>query len=248
MGEVRAFVGTSGWQYRDWRERFYPRGVPTSGWLAHYASTFVTVEVNSSFYRLPSRESVARWAAAVPDDFVFAFKASRYLTHVRRLRDCREPLATMWEVFELAGPKLGPVLFQLPPTLDADLPLLESFIGSLPKGIRAAFEFRHPSWFTTDVVRVLEGSGSALVHADRPGVRADAMTLTGGWAYLRFHQGRRSSPGYTGGRLRTYADLIAGLVGGDVFAYFNNDTGAAAVRDALVLSRLLARRNIHLGC
>lgn len=247
MGDVRAYVGTSGWQYRDWRARLYPPGLPTSKWLTYYAGRFGTVEVNTSFYRLPSPDDVRRWAAAVPEDFVFAFKANRYLTHIRRLRDCEEPIVTMWNVFTVAGPKLGPVLFQLPPTLEADLPRLESFVGSLPTGIRAAFEFRHPSWLTEDVVRVLEASGSALVRADRPGVRADAVPVAGGWSYLRFHQGRRTSPGYATRKLREYADSVADLVRGDVFAYFNNDTGGAAVRDARTLVSLLARRNVRVA-
>ena len=241
---MTASVGTSGWQYADWRGRLYPSDLPQSRWLAHYAGTFATVEVNSSFYRLPSRETVERWAATVPSGFVFAFKASRYLTHVRRLRGCAEPLRRMWEVFQRAGAKLGPVFFQLPPNLPADLDLLTGFVGALPDGIRAAFEFRHPSWRTGDVVRVLGSSGSALVHADRPGVRADAIPIAGGWSYVRFHQGSRTAPGYPRRKLRTYADRIAALGAGDAFVYFNNDTAGAAVRDARALIDLLDERGV----
>lgn len=244
MDDVHGLVGTSGWQYRDWRERFYPSGTPTSEWLAFYASRFRTVEVNASFYRLPSPESVRRWAATVPDGFVLTFKASRYVTHIRRLRDCEEPLATMWKVFTQAGDKCGPVLFQLPPTFIADVGLLESFVRILPAAMRAAFEFRHPSWEMADVVGVLDASGSALVHADRPGTRAEAIPIAGGWSYLRFHQGRRSSPGYPRRKLGDYADLVARLGRGDVFAYFNNDTGGAAVRDAAAFISLLQERHV----
>lgn len=241
---MRALVGTSGWQYRHWRERFYPSSVPPSAWLEHYARTFGTVEVNASFYRLPRAEHVRRWADAVPEGFVLAFKASRYLTHVRRLRDCADPLGTMWEVFRHAGPKLGPVLFQLPPTFRADVETLASFVASLPRGLRAAFEFRHPSWSTPEVVRVLDASGSALVHADRPGVRARTVPVVGGWSYLRFHQGRPDAPGYTPSKLRAYADAVAALGRVEVFAYFNNDAAGAAIRDAMAFTRILRERGV----
>ncbi|HEX5949485.1 MAG TPA: DUF72 domain-containing protein, partial [Actinomycetota bacterium] len=191
----RAFVGTSGWQYRDWRGRFYPQGLSTARWLEHYAEHFRTVEVNSSFYRLPRRVTVERWAATVPEGFLLTMKASRYVTHIRRLRDPEEPLARMLEVFEGAGSRLGPVLFQLPPNFEADVPRLEAFVRAIPGRIRAAFEFRHRSWFVPEVFQVLDRSGLALVHADRPGTRVDELPTAGGWAYLRFHQGGRTRPG-----------------------------------------------------
>lgn len=237
-------VGTSGWRYADWRGRFYPADLAQSEWLAHYARTFATVEVNSSFYRLPSRETVERWAAAVPDGFVFAFKASRYLTHIRRLRDCAEPLRRIWEVLQAAGAGLGPVLFQLPPNLPAYPDRLAGFVGVLPEGIRAAFEFRHPSWRIDEVTDILASSRSALVHADRPGARAAEIPVVGGWSYVRFHQGSGAAPGYPRRRLRAYADRIAALGADDAFLYFNNDTAGAAVRDARVLIDLLGERGV----
>ncbi len=240
-------MGTSGWQYEDWRGCFYPTELPTRGWLAHYAGRFATVEVNSSFYRLPSPETVARWARTVPDGFVFAFKASRYLTHVRRLRDCAEPLARMWAALRSAGPKLGPVLFQLPPDLPADAELLRSFVRLLPAGLRAAFEFRHPSWSAPEVAAALGSAGAALVHADRPGVRSTIIPNLGGWSYVRFHQGRPTGPGYPPQTLRAYADRIAALADGELFAYFNNDTGGAATRDATALIRLLEERGVAIS-
>lgn len=240
----RAFVGTSGWQYRDWRGRFYPQGLSTARWLGHYAARFRTVEVNNSFYRLPRRETVERWAATVPEGFVLTMKASRYVTHIRRLRDPEEPLARMLEVFEGAGSKLGPVLFQLPPNFEADVPLLETFVQAIPARIRAAFEFRHPSWFMPEVFQVLDRSGLALVHADRPGTRVDELPTAGGWAYLRFHQGGRSRPGYERRKLRAYADRVAELGDAQVFVYFNNDTGGAAVRDAQTFMELLEDRHV----
>jgi uncharacterized protein YecE (DUF72 family) len=205
-----------------------------------------TVEVNASFYRLPKRETVERWAATVPDGFVLTFKVSRYVTHVRRLRDCAEPLERMRVIFEGAGTKLGPVLFQLPPTLRADEPLLRAFLGSLPSAFRAAIEFRHPSWFTDGVLEALDASGAALVHADRPGVRVSIPAL-GGWAYLRFHQGRSDGPGYRRSKLAAYADAIAETRPRSVFAYFNNDTDGAAPRDAATFAGLLTDRRVDVA-
>jgi uncharacterized protein YecE (DUF72 family) len=243
---VTAFVGTSGWQYRDWRGRFYPKGLPAARWLSHYAERFPTVEVNASFYRLPERETVERWAATVPDGFALTLKASRYLTHVRRLRDCEEPLERMLGVFSGAGSKLGPVLFQLPPTFRSDEGLLRDFLGLLPTNVRAAFEFRHESWSTDAVREALDARGAALVHGDRPRVGVEVPT-TGGWSYLRFHQGGIATPRYRRSKLRAYADAIATAGAGDVYAYFNNDTGGAAPKDAGTLIQLLGERRIEVA-
>jgi uncharacterized protein YecE (DUF72 family) len=243
---VTAFVGTSGWQYRHWRGIFYPRELAASAWLPHYAGRFPTVEVNASFYRLPRRETVERWAEAVPAGFVLTFKASRYVTHVRRLRECAEPLERMWDVFTGAGDKLGPVLFQLAPTFRADEPLLRAFLGSLPSQMRAAFEFRHPTWFTSGVLEALDTAGAALVHADRPGMRAEIPTV-GGWSYLRFHRGRHAGAGYRRSKLRAYADAIAAVRPATLFAYFNNDAEAAAPHDAAVFIELLVDRRVDVA-
>lgn len=241
---MRAFVGTSGWQYRDWRGRFYPKDLPTSAWLDHYAHRFATVEVNASFYRLPRRETVERWAATVPKGFVLTLKASRYVTHVRRLRDCAEPMERMRSVFAGAGAHLGPVLFQLPPTFVADEAALGPFLAALPAGMRAAFEFRHPSWFTDAVMRALDDHGVALVHGDRPGTPVEVPSV-GGWSYLRFHQGRPGSPQYRRSKLADYADALADARPREAFAYFNNDAGAAAPEDAATFIELLADRRVE---
>jgi uncharacterized protein YecE (DUF72 family) len=239
-------VGTSGWQYRHWRGRFYPDGLPSTSWLGHYAESFRTVEVNASFYRLPERATVERWAAAVPPTFVFVFKASRYLTHVRRLRDPEEPLRRMYDAIAGAGSRLGPVLYQLPPTLRRDDGLLGSFLERLPREPRSAFEFRHASWFADEVFEALDASGAALVHADRPGVRVRVPTV-GGWSYLRFHQGGRTEPRYRRAKLRAYAEAVAGVGARDVFAFFNNDAAGAAVIDAAALIELLEDRRVRVA-
>jgi uncharacterized protein YecE (DUF72 family) len=243
---MSVFVGTSGWQYRHWRGRFYPQGLPSASWLGHYAERFRTVEVNASFYRLPERATVRRWAETVPPAFVFVFKASRYLTHIRRLRDPEEPLRRMYDVIAGAGSKLGPVLFQLPPTLRRDDGLLGAFLERLPREPRSAFEFRHASWFADEVFEALDASGAALVHADRPGVRVEVPEV-GGWSYLRFHQGGRTGPRYRRAKLRAYAAAIAGAGGRDVFAFFNNDAAGAALLDASTLIELLEKRKVRVA-
>jgi len=213
---VAVLVGTSGWQYDDWRGRFYPADLPKRAWLGFFATRFPTVEVNNSFYRLPSAEAFARWREETPEGFVVAVKASRFITHIRRMRDCRDPVELLWTRARELGPRLGPILFQFPPRFPADLGRLQGFLPVLPRAMRAAF-----------------------VLADRPGARVRDV-VTGGWAYIRFHQGRQLMPGYTRTKLRRWADRIRALPAGDVFAYFNNDTGGAAVRDALTLTEMLS--------
>lgn len=239
---MAVLVGTSGWQYEDWQGRFYPSDVPKRAWLGYLASRFPTVEVNNSFYRLPTAETFARWREETPAGFVVAVKASRFITHIRRMRDCRDPVELLWTRAKKLGPRLGPVLFQLPPRFPRDRELLDRFLRVLPSGMRAAFELRDPSWWTEDVLRALDRGGAAFVLADRPGARVPDV-VTGGWAYVRFHQGRERHPGYTREKLRRWARRISALPAEDVFVYFNNDTGGAAVRDAAGLIAMLRRRD-----
>ncbi len=236
-------VGTSGWQYRDWASRVYPRGLATGRWLEHYADLFTTVELNASFYRLPTANAFEGWRRRTPEGFEMAVKASRYLTHIRRLGDPADPVRLFWSRAVCLGPRLGPVLFQLPPTFRLDLERLRGLLEVLPAGMRPAIEVRHRSWFDDRVFDLLDRHGAAFVLADRPGARIPTI-VTGGWSYIRFHQGTQQSAGYRPAKLRRWADRIAGLSAGDVFAYFNNDPGAAAVRDARTLVRLLDDR----GC
>jgi uncharacterized protein YecE (DUF72 family) len=234
-------VGTSGWQYRDWRGRFYPEGMPQRAWLAHYATRFDTVEVNNSFYRLPEEATFRRWREQTPPGFLVTVKASRYLTHIRRLRDPAEPLDLLLSRVAGLGDALGPVLFQLPPTFQADVPRLQGLLDAVAGRVRAAVEFRHPSWDREDVRATLNDAGAALVLADRSGVRSRPI-VTGGWSYVRFHQGTRLRSGYRRDTLRRWADQIAGLDADDVFVYFNNDPGGAAPRDADRMIGLLRER------
>jgi uncharacterized protein YecE (DUF72 family) len=246
MAPGTVHVGTSGWQYRDWRDRFYPARLPQSEWLAYFAGVFETVEVNNSFYRLPERATFERWRRQTPEGFVVAVKASRYITHIRRLRDVGDAVDLLWGRATGLGPRLGPVLFQLPPRFPADAERLQASLGSLPAGMRAAFEFRDRSWYTPEIITMLDRAGCALVWPDRPGTRM-RLPSTGGWAYIRFHQGRPAAAGYDRRKLRRWADRIAALDVSEAFVYFNNDPGGAAIRDAHTLSSLLRERHVHVA-
>lgn len=238
------FVGTSGWQYKDWRGVFYPDGCPTRLWLEEYATHFPTVEINNAFYRLPSRENFESWRDRVPRDFVVAVKASRYLTHIKRLKDPGEPVARLLGHAEGLGARLGPVLLQLPPTLKAGPKLLDTCLSCFPSDVRVAVEPRHDSWWTPEVREVLESRRAALCWAD---VRARPVTplwRTTDWGYVRFHEGRTQDwPRYGRQSLRTWAGRVRDTwaEAEDVYAYFNNDPNAAAVKDAATFTRLLDR-------
>jgi uncharacterized protein YecE (DUF72 family) len=235
------YVGTSGWQYGHWKDRFYPRGLPQRAWLAHYLSVFPTVEVNNSFYQLPKEETFDKWREAAPPDFLFAVKASRYITHIRRLRQASDSVQLFWSRATRLRSKLGPVLFQLPPNFKADIPLLEEFLKVLPQGMRAAFEFRDDSWRSKEVLGLLDDAGAAWVLADRPGLHVPEI-VTAGWSYVRFHQGRSLHPGYARPKLRRWADRISSRDPRNTFIYFNNDALGAAPENALTLIRLLQDR------
>ena len=227
-------IGTSGWQYADWRGRFYPRRLPQSQWLRHYAERFRTVEVNNAFYRLPEADTFRRWRDATPDDFVIGVKASRYLTHVRRLRDPAEPVERLMSRAQELGVKLGPVLLQLPPNFRADLPALRSTLEVFPRTVRVAFEPRHESWHTDATFALLEEFRAAFCLSDAPG-RRSPVRRTAGWGYLRLHEGGATpAPCYGRAALGTWARRLAELwgEGDDVYVYFNNDRGGCAVRDA----------------
>jgi len=236
-------VGTSGWQYRHWRDAFYPAGVPQRLWLEFYAGRFPTVENNGAFYRLPARETFAQWRARTPEGFVMAVKASRYLTHIRRLRDPAEPVRRMLGAFAGLGGKLGPVLVQLPPDMRADAGLLDQVLGWFPPGVRVAVEPRHESWWTDPVKDVLAARGAALCWADRAGRPVTPLWRTADWGYVRFHEGTGDPwPRYSGRCLRDWAARMAREWPdpSPVYAYFNNDQCGAAVADAAAFADLAA--------
>lgn len=233
-------IGTSGWQYTDWRDVLYPPGLPQRRWLAHYARAFTTVENNNAFYRLPARTTFERWRDATPPGFVMAVKASRYLTHMKRLNDPAEPVARLMDAAGGLGAKLGPVLLQLPPTLRADPDRLADCLRRFPTGVRVAVEPRHPSWWTDRTRRLLEQHSAALSWTDRLGRPQTPLWRTTDWLYLRLHEGPADPwPHYDDRTLQTWADELGPT--DDAYVYFNNDPGGAAVRNARRFTELTAR-------
>jgi uncharacterized protein YecE (DUF72 family) len=230
--------------YDDWRGRLYPAGEPKRRWLELYAQQFDTVEVNATFYRLPRRDAVAAWVSQTPDDFVFAVKASRYLTHVKRLTDLSEGIARFYAPLlplREAG-KLGPVLWQLPENFHRDGDRLHSWLEALPSGLHT-IEFRHPSWFVPEVLDALREHQVALAIGDHPRRPFQSYAATAPWRFIRFHYGARGRDGnYSTTEIEQWAEKIAEwLRHEDVYAYFNNDWRGFAPANALALRRALEK-------
>ena len=238
--EIR--IGCSGWQYQSWRGEFYPEGCAQRRWLQHYAKYFDTVEVNSTFYRLAKPTSVANWVAETPPGFVFAAKGSQYLTHMKRLLDREQGLERYYDSIEplVESPKLGPILWQLPPNFKRDDKRLEQWLEALPPG-RHCVEFRHETWFEPAVYGILYAHGVALAIGDDPRRVAVPHELTADWTFVRFHYGSRGRRGnYSESELQEWAARIRDFASGaSVFAYFNNDWEVFAVRNGLRMKQLL---------
>jgi uncharacterized protein YecE (DUF72 family) len=234
---VTVIIGTSGWQYRDWRGRFYPQKLPQRLWLEHYAQHFATVESNNAFYRLPERETFEKWRQRTPEDFRWAVKASRFLTHIKRLREPAEPVTRLMGRAAGLGERLDTILLQLPPTLQADAELLRECLAQFPAGVRVAVEPRHVSWWTDEIRALLDRYGAALCWADRDEQPVAPLWRTAGWGYLRLHHGDEGW-GYRPQTLRLWAERLADAYApdADVLVYFNNDPGCAAVADAVTFA------------
>ena len=239
-----ARVGCSGWQYKHWRGDFYPSELPQHRWFEHYASIFDTVEINNSFYRLPEAATFAAWARRAPMRFLFAVKASRFLTHMKKLKDPEEPIERLFSRMRALGGHLGPVLYQLPPGFKLDRERLEHFLQALPRGVRHVLEFRETSWYADDVLQLLNRHRVALCLHDMPG-SATGRDRVGPFVYVRFHGATGKYGGsYPDDRLRAWADWLTEqrAAGADVYAYFNNDVGGHAPRNAVTLRRFLEDR------
>jgi uncharacterized protein YecE (DUF72 family) len=237
-------IGCSGWNYDDWRGTFYPAGEPRRRWLEVYAERFDTVEVNTTFYRLPNRDAVAAWVKQTPPSFEFSVKASRYLTHIRRLRELGEGIARFYERIEplIEHRRLGPVLWQLPGNFVRDDARLQRWLEALPEG-RHTIEFRHPSWFVAPVLDTLRAHGVALTIGDHPTRPFQTYEATTDWRFIRFHYGARGRAGnYSATELDTWARRIAQWRRREaIYAYFNNDWRAFAPANAQRLSTRLRR-------
>ena len=245
--DARAWIGTSGFEYDHWRGDFYSHGLPRGRWLETYADRFDTVELNATFYRLPRAETFDAWRDRVPATFRFAVKASRYLTHVRRLREPAEPIERLWSRAGRLRDRFGPVLYQLPPRWNPNLERLETFLAAVPPQHPQTIEIRDRRWYRSDVLDRLEAAGLALCLHDMAGSEAPPRPI-GPFVYVRFHgAGERYGGRYPPQRLRAWADRIAGWAGAGltVWAYFNNDVGGHATRDAARLRDMVARRGVR---
>jgi len=231
------FIGTSGWHYDHWRGRFYPQELIKAKWLEFYTSHFATVELNNSFYRLPSEAAFATWYKSSPANFIFAVKVSRFITHIKRLRNIGDAVERFIARAKILGEKLGPLLYQLPPNMHRNDEVLELFLSTLPRGMKHVFEFRHQSWFNENVFEVLHKYNIGFCVFDMPSVSCP-LVATADFAYLRFHgsTGLYASC-YSDEELahwaRKLADLTANLKA--IYIYFNNDAEAFAVRNAITL-------------
>jgi len=234
-------IGCSGWQYRHWRGDFYPADLPQAKWLEFYAARFDTVELNNSFYRLPEAASFTAWRRRVPGLFLFAVKASRYLTHMKKLKDPAAPLQRLFSRAVHLKKALGPVLYQLPPRWGPDLDRLRRFLEALPRRHHHAIEFRDPTWYSDEVFAMLERHRVALCLHDMPG-SATARVAVGPFVYVRFHGTTRYGGRYPNEHLQEWAEWLAAQADGgkSVFAYFNNDVGGHAPRDAARLRDALS--------
>jgi uncharacterized protein YecE (DUF72 family) len=247
-GVGKIWIGTSGYVYRHWRKGvFYPEGLRTREELGYYASRFPTVELNNTFYRLPTPEMAARWREATPDDFHFAIKASRFITHVKRLRSVGDELALFLERASQLGPKLGPILFQLPPNQRLDVPRLRDFLALLPSKHRRVVEFRHPSWHAREVYQLLSDNGVALCIPVGGGLHPDRIT-TAPFTYIRMHRGQDIGGAFTAEELQSWAAQVGSLsaAGKDAYVYFNNDWEGYAVSNAATLQKRLGGEVLHI--
>lgn len=241
---VRYYIGTSGWHYDHWRHRFYPGELARAKWLEFYARHFATVELNNSFYRLPSEAAFAAWHDSSPADFSFAVKVSRFITHIKRLRNCEEAVENFISRAKFLGEKLGPLLYQLPPNTHRNDEVLESFLSTLPQGMKHVVEFRHQSWLEEAVFEILHKYNVGLCAFDMPSLSCP-LVATADFAYIRFHgsTGLYSSC-YSNEELADWAQKLTNLAANlnEVYIYFNNDAEAFAVKNAMTFRDYLATR------
>jgi uncharacterized protein YecE (DUF72 family) len=241
---VTVLVGTSGWQYRHWRGPYFKPGTPQNRWFEQVLRDFRTVELNVTFYRLPKAETFAGWYERSPADAVITVKASRYLTHIKRLRDPKPSVDMLLQRIAPLRDKLGPILIQLPPDLPVNVDGLDETLAAFPPGLRLAVEPRHPSWWADEVRTTLERHNAALCWADRHGA-ITPLWRTADWGYLRFHEGDAEPwPFYRRDDLDTWADRVVHTYRDEepVFVYFNNDPGCAAIEDAITFAQAIDDR------
>ena len=230
MTTSRILAGASGYSFKEWKGTFYPKEMKPEGMLAWYCERLPTVEINNTFYRMPKTEMLENWAATVPDDFRFTIKASRRITHIARIKDtAADSVGFLYRNLASLGAKRGPVLFQLPPNLKKDLPRLTSFLGMLPEGHHAAFEFRNDTWFTDDVYDALKGAGAALCLSEREDSAPPPLVETALWGYVRLRLET-----YSDDDLKQWAQRLQATSWRDIHVYFMHEPTAPAYAQALM--------------
>ena len=234
VGSAR--IGCSGWQYRHWRGTFYPPDLPQARWFAYYGARFNTVEVNNTFYRLPDASTFKAWKSKAPAGFLYSIKASRFLTHMKKMKDASEPVDRLFGRARVLGAALGPILYQLPTGWKVDIDRLRAFLRTIPARRRHTIEFRDPSWYTADVFSLLSRHRVTCCVHDMAG-SATGQILVGPFVYLRLHGPAKYSGRYPERTLADWASWLAGQIrsGRDVFVYFNNDARGDAPHDAVRL-------------
>ena len=243
---LQYYIGTSGWHYEHWWHRFYPRELAKAKWLEFYAAHFTTVELNNSFYRLPSEAAFATWRKSSPESFVFAVKVSRFITHIKRLKDSGEAVTTFLGRARVLEEKLGPLLYQLPPNMHRDDERLRSFLSILPEGMKHVVEFRHQSWLEEGVFEILRKHNVGFCVFDMPTISCPVVA-TADFAYIRFHgSSELYSSCYTDAELADWAEKLTSLASSlkAVYIYFNNDAEAFAIRNAMTLRSYLAHNEV----
>lgn len=234
-------VGTSGWHYDHWKGPFYPESLPRNNYLDYYAERFGTLEINTSFYQMPQEKTLIQWRNGVPDSFLFSMKASRYITHIKKLKDARQILSPFFKRVELLGDKLGPILFQLPPQWRFNIERLESFLKALPEAYRYAFEFRDSSWFNKQTYETLARHNAAF-GIYQVASRTSPLVITADFAYVRLMGSKAPNQGkYSDGVLSAWSKQIASWAssGKDIYCYFDNDDSGYAAEDAVKMKELL---------
>ena len=239
----RIHIGCSGWVYKHWRGLFYPEGLPQKRWFEHYADEFDTVEINNSFYRLPRGDTFEKWRKQAPPGFCYAVKANRYLTQAKKLKECEEPLERMMTAVRCLGDRLGPMLYQLPPSMKINLERLETFLRIIPKDVTNVFEFRNKDWYVPETYALLDRYGASFCVHDMPGSASERVAV-GPIAYVRFHGGEGKYWGrYSDEGLLSWTDWIVDQASQDrsVWCYFNNDIHGHAIEDAWTLKSMLGQ-------
>ena len=243
QGAGSIHVGCSGWVYKHWRGILYPEGLPQRLWFDRYAQDFDTVEINNSFYRLPSGDTFQKWRDQAPPGFCYAVKANRFLTQAKKLKECEEPLERMMTAVRRLGDRLGPMLYQLPPTLKLNLDRLRDFLEIVPRDVTNVFEFREKSWYVPETYDLLDRYGASFCVHDMPGSTSERVAV-GAAAYVRFHGGEGKYWGrYSDERLLSWSDWILGQArqGRQVWCYFNNDIHGHAIHDAQTLKSMIGQ-------